>query len=66
MAEEIRERKDEIVEDIETSLAKIEAGYRAGYRMLIHPDGFVEILTGELARHAKFGNPHHSCCCCCG
>jgi hypothetical protein len=66
MAEEIREEKDEIVEDIETSLAEVAPGYRSGYRMTIHPDGLVEIVTGELARHAALGNPHYSCCCCYG
>jgi len=66
MAEEIREEKDEIVGDIETSLAKVESGYQTGYRMIIHPNGTVEIATGELARYTALGNPHHSCCCCCG
>jgi hypothetical protein len=63
MAEEIREEKDEIVKDIETSLAEVAPGHRSGYRMTIHPDGLVEIVTGELARQAVLGNPHYSCCC---
>jgi hypothetical protein len=66
MAEEIRGKRDEIVEDIEASLAKVEYGNQAGYRMLIHPNGMVEIVTGELAKHTVLGNPHHSCCCCWG
>lgn len=66
MAEEIRGEKDKIVEDIETSLAKVESGYQAGYRMIIHPNGTVEITTGEFAGYAALGNPHYSCCCCCG
>ena len=66
MAEEIREEKDEIVEDIEASMTKAQAGRQAGYRMIIHPNGTVEIATGELAMQSALGNPHFSCCCCWG
>ncbi len=66
MAEKIREERDEIVADIETSLAEVESGNQPGYRMTIHPNGLVEVTTGELARQAIYGNPHHSCCCCWG
>ena len=66
MAEEIKEEKDEIVEDIEASMAKTNSGQQAGYRMTIHPNGTVEIATGELATQAILGNPHYSCCCCWG
>ena len=64
MAEEIKEEKDEIVEDIETFLAEVAPGYRSGYRMTIHPNGLVEIVTGELAAYPSGANPHYSCCCC--
>jgi len=66
MAEEIREEKDKIVEDIEAALAKTESGYRSGCRLIIRPDGTVEIVTGELAIQELLGNPHYSCCCCWG
>ncbi len=60
------EERNEIVEDIERSLAKVEPGYQAGYRMTIHPNGTVEVATGEFAGYAVLGNPHYSCCCCGG
>lgn len=66
MAEELKKEKDEIVEDIEASLTEVESGYRFGYRMIIHPNGLVEIATGELAMYPVYGNPHYSCCCSCG
>lgn len=67
MAEEIEEKEqDEIVEDIEASLEKMKPGNRAGYRMLIYPNGVVEIAAGEIAAYSTLGNPHFSCCCCWG
>lgn len=66
MAEGIREERDGIVEDIENSLAGGGSGKQPGYRMTIHPNGTVEITTGELAQYAVLGNPHYSCCCDCG
>lgn len=60
------EERDKILEDIEASLAKINTGNQAGYRMMIHPNGIIEIVTGELAKYKILGNPHYSCCCCCG
>ena len=66
MAEEIKEERDEIVEDIEASMTKAQPGRQPGYRMIIHSNGAVEITTGELAMQAILGNPHYSCCCCWG
>jgi hypothetical protein len=66
MAEEIKEVDDSIVSDIEAALEKVGSGYRSGCRMLIHPDGTVEIATGDLAKQSLLGNPHYSCCCCWG
>jgi len=60
------DKRDEIVEDIESSLAKVQPGYQSGYRMTIHPNGLIEIVTGEMAGYSAYGNPHYSCCCCDG
>ena len=45
MAEEIREERDEILEDIEASLAEVAPGYRSGYRMTIEPNGILISVT---------------------
>lgn len=66
MAEEINEGKDEIVADIEASLGQFASGPQPGYRMTIHPNGVVEIVTGGFAQYPMYGNPHYSCCCSCG
>jgi hypothetical protein len=66
MAEEIMKGRDEILRDIESSLAKFAPDGQSGYRMTIHPDGLIEIVTGELARSSGRANPHYSCCCRCG
>lgn len=63
MAEETREEKDEILEDIESSpQMKVE---QPGYVMTIYPDGVVQIATGGMQTRipVRVGNPHYSCCC---
>lgn len=70
MAKKKKEEMDEILEDIESSLAGVETlalskVVPGGYLITIYPNGIVEIATGGLAKRLSSANSD-PCICPCG